>query len=119
MGLQTKVISFYGHLGQLGEGGSTVTWAAGRLGGARFPPSAAVLHPFPRSAVDFPSLGSSHPRRSNHPADLDRLTWREASHFIVAIATEDGSERKKKGPEEGIEDAASPGAPLYSPNDAL
>jgi hypothetical protein len=54
-------------------------------------------HPPPCSAVAFPSLESFHPRRSNHKAHQDRLTRREASHFIVAIAIEeDGSKTKKR-----------------------
>jgi hypothetical protein len=62
-------------------------------------------------------LESFHPRRSSHPANNTKLTWREASHFIVAAITtkeEDGSEEEEeKGPEKGIEDTASPrGLPL-------
>jgi hypothetical protein len=42
-------------------------------------------------------LESFHPQRSNHLADQDKLTRREASHFIIAIATEeDGSEKKRR-----------------------
>ena len=67
-------------------------------------------------------LESFHPRRRSRSADNTKLTLREASHFIAtAIATEeDGSEKdEERGAEEGIEDVASPEAPLYSPNDAL
>ena len=50
----------------------------------------------------------------------DRLTQREALHFIIIIATEkDESRRKKKGSEEGIQDVASHEAPLYSLDDVL
>jgi hypothetical protein len=45
--------------------------------------------------------------------DNTKLTRREVSHFIattIATKEEDGSkEEEEKGPEEGIEDAMSPG----------
>jgi hypothetical protein len=46
----------------------------------------------------FSLLESFHPQRSNRSADQDRLTYSEASHFIIAIAAkEDGSEKKRRG----------------------
>jgi hypothetical protein len=58
-------------------------------------------------------LESFHPRRISRSAHNTKLIRREALHFItIAIAAkeEDGSEEEEeKGPEEGIEDATSPG----------
>jgi len=53
-------------------------------------------HPPSCTIVAFPSLESFHPQRSSRPADITKLTQREASHFIaIAIATEeDGSEEE-------------------------
>ena len=78
-------------------------------------------HPPPYAAVAFPSLESFHPWRSSRLTDNTKLTRRDASHFIaIAIATEeDGSEEEERGSGEGIEDTASPGAPLYSLDDVL
>jgi hypothetical protein len=51
-------------------------------------------------------LESFHPWRSGRPTNNTKLIHREASHFITtAIAIEE----EEKGPEEGIEDATSPG----------
>ena len=54
-------------------------------------------HPPPCDVVAFSSLEPFHPQRSNRPADQDRLTRRETSHFIIVITVkEDRSERKKR-----------------------
>jgi hypothetical protein len=46
----------------------------------------------------------------------DRLTWREASHFIVTIAAkEDGSKRKKRrGPRKGLKMPCPPRLPFIA-----
>ena len=46
-------------------------------------------HPPPCDIVAFSSLEPFHPLRSNRPADQDRLTQREASNSIVAMAVEE------------------------------
>jgi hypothetical protein len=53
-------------------------------------------HPLPRGAMAFPLLESFHPRRSNRLAHQDRLTWREASHFIVAITAKEMDLRERR-----------------------
>jgi hypothetical protein len=61
------------------------------------------------------SLESFHPRKSNRPADQDRVTRREASHFIIAVtAKEDGSEKERRGQRKGLKMLRPPGLPFIA-----
>jgi hypothetical protein len=100
------------------RGKTTDAPATGGDEGPGLPPSVVVLQLPLCHAIGSPSLESFHPQRSSRPTDNTKLTQREVSHFIataIAAEEEDGfEEEEERGPEEGIEDTASPRASLYS-----
>ena len=67
------------------------------------PRSVVEYLPPPHVVVVATLLESFHPRRSSRPVDQDKLTQREASHFIIAIPAEEMDLRGRREGAEGQE----------------